>query len=174
MILELTALASRTDVPGLTQARIEDRAEAASVCLSENGHEGECQFKVRDLDSLEHRIAASLIPVTQQMRQAHADLQEATEHGAEAIAFVLSLTFTPYTIVGRSRKGTGFDYWLGVRPLDFAARLEISGILRGTRRDIEARIREKRRQIAKADELQLPAYICVVEFSIPSASLVQQ
>jgi len=43
----------------------------------------------------------------------YADMQYTTEHGAVCLALMLTITYTPYTIIERSRKGTGFDYfWL--------------------------------------------------------------
>jgi hypothetical protein len=47
------------------------------------------------------------------------------------------LELTDYTIVERACKGTGFDYWLGDEDDDlfqWKARLEISGILKGTKK----------------------------------------
>jgi hypothetical protein len=49
-------------------------------------------------------------------------------------AILLMRALTGYTVIERSRKGTGFDWWLGTEDNLFQGkvRLEVSGILRGT------------------------------------------
>jgi len=115
--------------------------------------------------------------VTEQLRNTWNDEQEATEFGACAIAILLVLELTPYTIIRRSRKGTGFDYWLGYKamekPFQDAARLEISGILAGDSNAVKARIAKKKRQTTPSNGM-LPAYIVVVEFSKPLSHVVQK
>ena len=50
------------------------------------------------------------------------------------------------------------------------ARLEVSGIMRETDGNTaELRYRQKTAQTAKSDDMLLPAYISVVEFSTPKA-----
>lgn len=97
------------------------------------------------------------------------------EHGACGIAVLLVDSLTEYTVVERSQKGTGIDYWLGKKganePLFQAkARLEISGIRQGGEKDIETRVRRKETQIAPSDG-SLPGIIVVVEFSAPRARM---
>lgn len=70
-----------------------------------------------------------------------------------------------------SRKGTGFDYWLGRKDSNALlfqnkARLEVSGIRRGDEVAIETRVRRKLKQIEPTDAL-LPGLVAVVEFSSP-------
>ena len=82
-----------------------------------------------------------------------------------------------FAVVERSRKGTGFDYWLGAddpRPFRRKARLEVSGILRGTQRDLEHRIRQKCRQTERSDHTRLEAFVAVVEFGHPMAKVVKR
>ena len=76
-------------------------------------------------------------------------------------------------VVERSRKGTGFDYWLGEKdhdglPFEGTSRLEVSGILTGTRAQVDSRIRQKKRQMNPTDHLA-PGFIAVVEFGTPIA-----
>jgi hypothetical protein len=75
-------------------------------------------------------------------------------------------------VVERSVKGLGFDYWLGDKDDDelFAgkARLEVSGILSGSRSQAQARVRQKREQMKPSDRLA-PGYVAVVEFGTPIA-----
>jgi len=117
------------------------------------------------------------------MRRSWADLQEATEYGAVAIAILLIVKYTEYTIIERAVKGTGFDYWLleeslytedEIFPLG-SARLEVSGIIHAEKEtEILARVREKIRQTNVSDDTRLPALIVVVEFSRPAAHMVRK
>jgi hypothetical protein len=77
-------------------------------------------------------------------------------------------------VVERSVKGTGFDYWLGNKDYDGlpfqkgTSRLEVSGILTGTKTQIDSRIKQKKDQIAPTDHIAR-GYVAVVEFGIPVA-----
>ena len=104
------------------------------------------------------------------------DLEEATQHGAYAVAILLVRALTGYTVIERSRKGTGFDWWLGTEDNLFQgkARLEVSGILHGTTRRINGRIKARVGQTTQSDNLALPAYVVVVEFGTPRAKVVQR
>src|ERR1700680_191776 len=83
---------------------------------------------------------------------------------------------TIYTVVERSRKGTGFAWWLGTEDNLFQgkARLEVSGILRGTTRRINSRIKARIGQTRQSDNLALTAYVVVVGFGTPLAKVVQR
>lgn len=114
-------------------------------------------------------------PVTEKMRGSYADLQEAVEWAACAVAFLIVVEETPYTVVSRSRKGTGFDYWLGDKkakaPLfQDKARLEVSGILTGSDSDITRRMKTKQAQVSQ-HQSKLSAYVVVAEFGQPKAQL---
>ena len=83
---------------------------------------------------------------------------------------------TEYHVVQRSWKGTGFDYWLGLKEDELfqnAARLEVSGIRQGGDKDMEKRIKQKTDQISKSDRMRLPAFVVVVEFGRPLAAVVR-
>ena len=117
------------------------------------------------------------------MRRGWRDLQEATEYGATAIAILLVIKTTEYTIIERSAKGLGFDYWLLEEELydedDLlpagTARLEVSGMIHEEKDSkIRARVEEKVTQTKTSDDLKLPAIIVVVEFSRPEAHLVRR
>lgn len=115
---------------------------------------------------------------TEQMRRCWADPDVTTEHGAYGIAVLLLPALTDLTIVQRSRKGTGFDFWLGPMPVDELlfqekARLEVSGIRKGSESEIKARLRQKKEQTKRSDGL-LPAYIVVVEFGEPKSRVVKR
>jgi hypothetical protein len=141
-------------------------ADAAAVCLEDQGHGSEVALRVtgefRELYLLQG------LDVTDQMRATY-DPEEATEFGAYGIAILLMRDLTGLT-VQRAFKGGGFDYWLGIvdedRPFANMARLEVSGIRRGKRGQIAARVKEKLEQVRRSDGL-LTAYVVVVEFSAP-------
>jgi len=117
------------------------------------------------------------------MRRSWKDLQEATEYGAVAIAILLVINCTEYTIIERAVKGTGFDYWLledafydeeEIFPSG-TARLEVSGIIHAEKdSEIRARVREKKKQTEVSDDRRLPALIIVTEFSRPETHMVRK
>jgi hypothetical protein len=113
----------------------------------------------------------SRLEITLQMQSSWADIQEATEYGAAGLAILLVCPLVGLTVVQRSAKGTGVDYWLGEQEDDYPftnkARLEVSGILSGTASDRARRMREKQLQTASSHHSQVPAYIVIVEFSEP-------
>lgn len=102
------------------------------------------------------------------------DLEYTTEQAAYGIAFMIITRLTDFTVIERSRKGTGFDYWLGTEnddsllPFQNKARLEISGIRAGDEKRINIRLKQKLEQTKPSDGI-LPAYVVVVEFSKPVA-----
>ena len=174
--LDLGTLGSEPGQPGLTPTAGRHLAEAAAVCLSSQGHQPGTVLMVRGL--IEQAPEIIWPEVTPQMARTYNDLQEATEDGACAVAILLMRTFTRLTVILRSRKGTGIDYWLGApiagkteEPVVFqnTARLEVSGILRGTQQQMAARMRQKRAQVQRSDGTRLPAYTVIVEFSGPHA-----
>jgi hypothetical protein len=112
-----------------------------------------------------------------QVRREWSDPQEATENGACGIAIFLVGALTDYHIVQRSRKGTGFDYWLGLKNdamFQHAARLEVSGIRQGDARLMEGRVKQKVRQTRRSESLTIPVFVVVVEFGSPAAAVVKR
>jgi hypothetical protein len=157
--------------PSLSEAFCRMIAEACIVCLEESGHSPGARINVRGIATVKVQLRWGAI--SDEMRDTYADPHFATEHGAIAIAMLTVNSFTEYTIVRRSMKGTGFDYWLGregARPYRDDARLEISGIRAGSERRLKARARQKARQTERSDGV-LPAWIAVIEFSRPISFL---
>jgi hypothetical protein len=149
-------------------------AEAASVCFAERGHRSPVKLQVEgDLSAV---FGVQVLEVTRQMRNAHHDQDEATEYGACAVAALILRDLMGLTVLRRSKKGTGFDYWLAPETSPLfrnASRLEVSGIRRGGEREIRARVRAKERQLAQSDA-SLPIYIAVVEFGSPRVRVVMR
>lgn len=156
-------------LPALTAAAGTTLGQAASCCLHQE-HSSPVQLAVGG-----HRkrmFELHWVAPTGQVLRTHADPEDATRDGATGIAILLVTRVTPYTIIEKSRKGTGFDYWLGHEGdllFQRKARLEISGILRGTPPNISARVKRKQNQTKQSDATRLPAHVVVIEFSEPFA-----
>lgn len=105
------------------------------------------------------------------------EINYCTDHAAVCMSCVLAIHETEFTIVERSCKGDGFDYWLGYKEdhlFNHAARLEISGILKESRTNtIEKRLKDKMKQTEQSDETCLPAYISIIEFGKPKALFIK-
>ncbi len=159
-------------IPGITEAKAQYLSECAVSCLERQGHSSGIHMTCGGLVNTSEVIEWS-IPFNDQLRRSTDDLQEATEHGAECISVLFVIEHTPYTVVRRSKKKTGFDYWLGKKedPLfQDAARLEISGILDNDK-IIESRKKQKIKQTDQSDDTALPAYVSIVEFGTPAIEL---
>jgi hypothetical protein len=148
--------------------------QAAVVCLKHLGHSSGVRLQVDDPFLRRAGLEWSLV-LTEAMRRYWNDLEEAVEQGAYGLAILLMRHLTGYTVIERSRKGTGFDWWLGAEDDLFQAkaRLEVSGILRGSARRIRSRVSAKKKQTKSSEQLLLPAYIVVVEFGTPRARVDQ-
>lgn len=150
---------------GLSPAKGRELAEAAGVCLYHGQHRSGVQLLVTG----HWQTSRALVfeePSDQALRT-HADLQEATESGACALAIAVARDETGMEVVERARKGTGVDYWLGHVVGVFEARLEVSGILEGSDGQVARRARQKLEQMKRSDGDGIPGYAAVVEFASP-------
>ena len=93
-----------------------------------------------------------------------------------ALALLVLRSLARLTVLERSRKGTGFDWWLAAEDNLFqaAARLEVSGVMRGSARRINGRLRERIAQTERSDRSGLTAYVAVIEFGGPTAKVVRR
>jgi hypothetical protein len=165
----LAALAEGT-MPGLSSVYGAQLAQAAAVCLENREHKSGVTFLLVGVKSAQFLMEWPA--VDDQARRSHNDLQEATERGAYGIAILIVCDLTGMVVVERSAKGLGFDYWLGDEDDDELfegkARLEVSGILSGSRSQAQARMRQKKEQMKPSDRLAA-GYVAVVEFGTPIA-----
>ncbi len=158
-------------LPAITPAFGAAIAEAGAICLTDEAHKPGLALEVEGEFSTTFKLDWQ--PVTEQTRRCWNDEEYTTEQAAYGVAFLLILQLTSLTVIERSRKGTGFDYWLGIQdstatlPFQRMARLEVSGIRRGNRSQTNARVKQKTEQTRASDAQGLPAYIIVVEFSRP-------
>ena len=159
--------------PGLTSQLGGAMAQAGAVCLEHEGHIPGTRLTVRGTIQASHVL--NWAEVTGQARRTWADLREATEKGAEGVAILLIRRETGYVAVERAAIGTHIDRWLGYESdapyFQRKARLEVSGILRGSDGDVRRRVREKMDRLGLTSH-RLPAYVVVVEFSGPLAEAV--
>ena len=159
-------------LPAITPAFGQHLAEAGAVCLESQGHQPGRELLVQGLRKEHHPLHWP--PVTDQILRCHNDPDVATEHGAVGIAILLTRAMIGYTVIQRSRRGTGFDYWLGDAtsvPFQNKARLEVSGIRNGDDKAINSRATGKLKQTEQSDASELPAYVVVVEFGRPVADV---
>ncbi len=155
----------------LSPIRCADLSEAA-VCLDYHAHGQGVALKVEG--DLEGQFSIAWNEVTQQIRDSRNDMDYAVESGAYCLAILVIEHLTNYKVVKQSQKRTGFDYWMGrddKNGIQERARLEISGILKGTKGDISRRVTKKILQTQRSDNLDIPAYIVVVEFSTPTIKI---
>ncbi|MHB9131556.1 MAG: hypothetical protein ACYDBB_10770 [Armatimonadota bacterium] len=164
-----------TGAPALTPAQGEVLAHSAAISLESCTHHSGVSITVDGDFSAQYRLRWR--PTTDQMRRCYNDEEVATEHGAYGIAILLLRDLAGYTVVERSRKGTGFDYWLGDDDdllFQKKARLEVSGSRSQNATTLTSRVKQKVKQTAPSDNTGLPAYIAVVGFADPCAEVVKK
>ncbi len=101
------------------------------------------------------------------------------EDAAYGLSIITIWHYTSYKVIKQSFKGSGFDYWLGEKdfsddPFREKARLEVSGILKGTDAQIKQRLKEKLLQTQKSDNFNLPVIVTIVEFGQPQVKIQQR
>jgi hypothetical protein len=175
--LELPRLAD--GMPGISPTVGAALAEAATVCFEEQNHSSGVGLRVDGDFSRTFMVSWTTPSDLEQAKRTWADPEIATEHGAYGVAALLVTQLTEYTVAARSRKGTGFDYWLGPKGsidglFQDKARLEVSGIRTGDEPAIRARVARKTKQTEKSEETGLRAVIVVVEFGTPRSRVVKK
>lgn len=169
--MEIKITDIKRGLPGISSIAAQQLYETFEVCMHSSGH-SEVVPLILAGDFTDSIVLHWQDECNELKIRTYADMQYTTEHGAVCLSVMLTTALTPYTIIERSRKGTGFDYWLGDKNsylFQRKARLEVSGILHGDDSMIKNRHAAKIEQTNKSDKLQLPAYISVIEFSKPKA-----
>lgn len=162
----------RVGIPPSTGKSISD---AASVCLDERGHSSPITMAI--VGTYKVSAVVNWQTPTDQAKRWWNDDEYATEHGAYCIA-ALIVEHCGLEVVERSKKKTGFDFWLAPRStqpnlFQDLTRLEVSGIRNGNTAVLEARVQQKIKQ-TKVSNGNLPAVIVVVEFGRPIANMVER
>jgi hypothetical protein len=173
-MIDLRELSRRSDP--LSSEVYQFHVAAAGVCLDHAGHDPddttiEVHLTTQQGDEQPLRWSAP----DDVVQRSHRDLQDATEHGAYALSFVLIEQETGMPVVEQSWKGTGCDWWVGEpnpERVGFqgCSRLEVSGILGGSASELEQRVREKLLQVSRP-EREERAYVVVVAFGRPMAKV---
>ncbi|WP_026735294.1 hypothetical protein [Fischerella sp. PCC 9605] len=164
-------------LPAITPSFGAALAEACAVCLEDQNHSQGVELTISGDFTTKFKLYWQ--PVTEQMLRCWNDEEFTTEQAAYSIAFLIIRQLTDLTVIERSRKGTGFDYWLGSEnenselPFQNKVRLEVSGIRKGDDSRIRARVKQKIEQTNPSDG-KFPAYIIVVEFSKPLSMIVKK
>lgn len=153
-------------------------ADAAAVCLEEQSHPNPVNLQIDGTQSRE--IALQRHAIDDIIRRFNADQEIATEYGAYGIAALIMPHLTNLTIIERSVKGRGFgfDFWLGSIDdpdtlFQRKARLEVSGIRKGSETMMQSRVKMKLKQISPSDTVA-PGYVAVVEFGTPRVRMVEK
>ena len=145
----------------------------AAVCLENGKHQSGVSMGIEGDGVAVFRLTWEVL--TEKHRRTCADLQEATEYGAYGVAILVVRALTGKTVLERSAKGPGFDFWVGDEedrdlPFQGLTRLEVSGILSGDAKAVKQRASVKRNQVKPSDD-QGPALIAIVEFGRPLTRL---
>ncbi|MDX2075478.1 MAG: hypothetical protein SFZ02_03545 [bacterium] len=167
------------NILGITKTSAKNFMDACIVCLANQHHHSNVNLKLVENGHLQQARLVWTQILDDQTRRTWRDLYEAVEYGATGLAILLVIKRTPYTILERSVRGTGFDYWLldkeSAQSSEWItqgnARLEISGVLKADKDSIiKNRIKEKLNQVS--NDSTFPTLIIVVEFSHPEVHMV--
>lgn len=104
----------------------------------------------------------------------HANVLDAVEFGASALAFAALRRFGPYVVLKRAEHGTGADFVLARagREEEPWTMLEVSGIAQGDGPAVAARLRRKLGQLS-AHAYDGPRLAVVVRFQRPQISIAE-
>ena len=159
---------------GLSPRRGASMAEAASVCLDDQGHASPTDLELSG--SMNEVASMTWASPDDQARRSWADETDATEHGAYAVALSIAKETRGLNALERSRKFNGFDYWLGTDESTLFSdkvRLEVSGIRNGDTGQVNGRVKEKLAQIDTSAGV-LRGLVIVVEFGNARARVVDR
>lgn len=161
----------------LSKASCDNFSEAAAVCLTYNKHKQGVSFSING--DLEGIFRLSWNEVTEQIFASRDDSDYTAENGAYCLAMLIIQHKTEYNVVKQARKKTGFDYYLAKKEAELPfqsndARLEVSGILKGTNGQINQRLKKKIEQTKQSDNQKTPAFAIVVEFSNPTSKVAKR
>ncbi len=155
-------------------------AQAAAVALAVNGHSSGVTLKMTGFEKEEFQIVWEE-KIEKNTLKSWADLKEAAEYGAVAIAILVLMEMGEYNYFERMHQGAGFDYWLDTyngadweeNIQEKKARLEISGILKESKSNsIKMRLGIKTKQVKKGN-FTMPALVAVVAFSEPKIEIIK-
>lgn len=175
-------------IPVISEPKAASYIESCKVCFDIHYHRSGVSMSVNYTKD-RHKVGVWWDgEVTERNRRACADATKRVDEGTCAIALLLLMQFANLVAVEVSQKRNGIDYYLAnSNDADFdddhlifnrTAVLEVSGIQtqRGSN-TIASRIKTKQDRLVKyststtSQTVDLPTYICVVEFSEPEAQV---
>ena len=156
--------------------------DAAVFLLHHHRHQSGLRCEIRSLDESLHFARFEWTrPYSERMMNTFGDTVYAVEFAAEGIACLTVRATTNYTVIKRSQRNDGVDFWLAESDdidtftYQFAARLESKGISEARNpSDIKAKVYEGINQSKRSDKARLPAYIIVTDFGKPIIVMVQR
>ena len=154
---------------GLTPAAGSFLSESAEFCLSKNNHTDPVTLNITGDTETSGVLEWSRPADHKTADRTYGNRNEASEDGAYAVAIVVLTQLENFPAVAKSPIGTGMDYWItGNDDAEiFLARLEVSGIFKGSSSQIRSRLETKLEQTKASDDTKLPAYAAIVEFGSP-------
>jgi len=177
-----------TQIPVIPEPKASAYIESCKVSFDHHNHPAGTSMEV-DLVHDHHGVSVRWDgEVTDIMRRACADVTKRVDEGTCVIALLLLARFVNLVAVEVSQKRNGIDYYLASPDNDnfndehlifnHTAVLEVSGIqtTRGST-TIARRVKEKKDRLIRyststtSQTVDLPTYICVVEFSAPEAQV---
>lgn len=163
----------------LTKEWGEAICQAAAHCMTENAHASGVELRSDGMGLPNFKILWAPFKDATKVKATWFDAQVAVEHGAYAIALAAIDIQYGLKVVQRSAKGTGFDFWVKDPAktgflMQGAERVEISGILSGTKSDVSGRLTEKIRQMDQSASMKLPGHAVVVEFGAPQVKAAKK
>lgn len=175
-------------IPVISEPKAASYIESCKVCFDQHNYLAGITMGVHFVDA-SHRVGVHWDgEVTEWMRRACDDATKRVDEGTSAIALLLLSKFANLVAVQVSQKYNGVDYFMS-NPNDddydeehlifnHTALLEVTGIQteKGSN-TIASRMKDKKDRLTKYKNsstsvtLDLPTYICVVEFSEPEAQV---
>jgi len=154
---------------GLTPAAGAFLAESAEFCLSKNDHPDPVTLSITGNTETSGVLEWSQPADETTAERTYGNRKKAAEDGAYAVAIVVVTQLEGFPAVAQSPIGTGIDYWItGNDDAEiFLARLEVSGIFKGSSSQVGSRLETKLEQTKASDDTKLPAYAAIVEFGSP-------
>jgi len=154
---------------GLTPAAGAFLSESAEFCLFKNDHPDPVTLNITGDAETSGVLQWSRPADEKTAERTYGNQKEAAEDGAYAVAIVVVTQLEKFPAVAKSPIGTGMDYWMtGDDDSEiFLARLEVSGIFKGSSSQIASRLETKLEQTKASDDTKLPAYAAIVEFGSP-------
>lgn len=143
-------------------------SEAAAVILFDCHNANHAAFSMRNGEE-KQSVDLHWYEPTAEAKAAHANVKDATEHGAYACAIAGAQHLFGLFVVGRAQQGSGADYLLSAKnelPEDFedCIRLEVSGT-RGPKSEVASRLKSKVQQL-KDGASNSPGIAAVVGFKV--------